>query len=150
MALSKDQAKSFLGPDLLVQGSVIGKLRLLRIEAAVDGDVRVQGEVQIGKAARVRGKVIAERVSVEGMVVGQIHAKRSIVVRKTGQVYASLESPSIAVEPGGVLGAESEAPLSDLRTVETPAIMDAQEGRGEVWTEWNTIRLGRRKAQRRI
>lgn len=74
----------------------------VRLESAFIGDIRARGIVDLGRSARLDGDLIGERVTIGGLVKGDITA-RQIVVLNTGRVLGDLRMEKLTTEEGSFL-----------------------------------------------
>ena len=59
---------SRLGSDLVIEGSVLSTKGKVLIDCMVDGRVDIQGEVEVGKAARIVGSLSASQIIFNGQI----------------------------------------------------------------------------------
>jgi len=105
---------------------VVGEIRgrgILRVEGVVDGAIRFDGTVIIGKGGLVEGNVEADRLRIEGRLVGNGRAREILETGPDACVDGDLEAPLVHLDPlaavtGEVLGKEvsPRAPRSVLRS----------------------------------
>ena len=94
-----------LGPEVDVAGSIYidGNVRL---EGTIDGEIRCT-ELDVGKQARVRGRIVAERVTVYGTVVaGSIYAN-VLILRPGCNVEAEIYHEQLQLEQGSYFDGKS-------------------------------------------
>jgi cytoskeletal protein CcmA (bactofilin family) len=93
-----------LGRGVRVRGRLQGEGDL-RIEGAIDGDVRVSGVVEIAEGGTVHGEIAGQRVVVEGTLEGDVTSEGTIVVRGGAKVRGDLRGTEIALdETAGFVG----------------------------------------------
>jgi cytoskeletal protein CcmA (bactofilin family) len=71
-----------------------------RIDGIVDGEVIVADSLWIGAEAKVRARVEARNVVIEGEVRGEIRASEKIDLRATARVHASLYTGCFVLAEG--------------------------------------------------
>ena len=71
-----------------------------RIDGAVRGEIIVGGSLWIGAEARIRGRVEAREVVIEGEVDGEIRAVERIDLRATARVRATLYTGCFVLAEG--------------------------------------------------
>ncbi len=89
-----------LGKGLRVRGRVQGEGDL-RIEAAIEGDVVVDGTLDLGDTAIVAGTVDAQRVTVAGELTGDVNAREEVDITATGSVQGNIKASALTLEEGG-------------------------------------------------
>jgi cytoskeletal protein CcmA (bactofilin family) len=96
---------------LLGRGATFaGKLTFegtVRIEGKFKGEVFSEGTLMVGKGARVDAEIAVGDIIIEGTIVGNIKANRSIEVRSSGCVTGDLTTPSLQVDKGAVFDGRS-------------------------------------------
>ncbi len=96
---------------LLGRGSEFeGKLTFegtVRIDGVLKGEVFSDDVLIIGEGARVEAEIDVGAIIVQGTVIGNIRAKRSIEVLAPGRVNGDLTTPSLQIEKGVVFEGRS-------------------------------------------
>ncbi len=102
-----DQA--VLGKGLHVRGRVQGDGDL-RIEAAIEGDVSVSGELSLDEGGSISGTVEAQSLVVSGELEGDVHAPQgSVAITASGQVRGNIHAATLSVDEGAQLDGQVEA-----------------------------------------
>jgi len=96
---------------LLGRGATFeGKLTFegtVRIDGRFKGEVFSDDVLVIGEGAHVEAEIDIGEVIVQGTVVGNIKAKRSIEVHAPGRVKGDLHSPSLQIDKGVIFEGRS-------------------------------------------
>lgn len=74
-----------------------------RIDGKVTGNVESDGHLIVGENGEVDGEIDVRRVSVSGIVRGQLRARERAEITARGRVYADLTTPILTVEEGAML-----------------------------------------------
>ena len=89
---------------LLGRGSEFeGKLTFegtVRIDGTLKGEVFSDDVLIVGEGARVEAEIDVGEIIIQGMVVGNIRAKRSIEILTPGRVKGDLSTPSLQIDKG--------------------------------------------------
>jgi cytoskeletal protein CcmA (bactofilin family) len=88
-----------------------GKVRLngtLRIDGEFSGEVVSADTVVIGEPAGVEATLRAKNVIIRGAVVGNVVASRQVILRGSGRLQGSVETPSLIIEPGATFNGSSK------------------------------------------
>src|SRR3569623_7517 len=89
---------------LLGRGSEFeGKLSFegtVRVDGKLSGEIFTEDGLIIGEGAEVRAEINVGAVIIEGMVQGNIHAKRSVEIHTPGRVRGNNTPPSLYIEKG--------------------------------------------------
>jgi cytoskeletal protein CcmA (bactofilin family) len=108
-----DTNGSVLGRGTRVRGRIQGDGDL-RVEGAIEGDVRVTGELLIDEGADVQGNIEAAVVTIGGALTGDVTSRGGVVVRSSAKVSGNLGSPEVSLEEGaefsGRIDADFELP----------------------------------------
>ena len=90
-----------IGEETSIKG-VMHTQRSIRIEGTFEGEVNSQGEIFIGQNSTVNAQVFGKDVVVAGEVVGNIEARKSLHILKTGRVYGDISGDQLKIEEGGI------------------------------------------------
>jgi cytoskeletal protein CcmA (bactofilin family) len=89
---------------LLGRGSEFeGKLTFegtVRIDGTLKGEVFSDDVLIVGEGARVEAEIDVGEIIIQGTVVGNIRAKRSIEILTPGRVKGDLNTPSLQIDKG--------------------------------------------------
>ena len=110
VATAKQAAQSEI-TTLLGRGAAFeGKLTFdgtVRIDGRFKGEVFSDDVLVIGEGAHVEAEIDIGEVIVQGTVVGNIKAKRSIEIHAPGRVKGDLHSPSLQIDKGVIFEGRS-------------------------------------------
>jgi cytoskeletal protein CcmA (bactofilin family) len=130
-----------LSADLRINGDVFST-GPLQIDGQVEGDVHTPS-LTLGEHAEVRGRIEADRASINGRVSGEIDAG-SVLLSRSARVIADIVHDSLAIEAGASVegyvrrrrkdapalpaGVEAKlvAPLQERAAAEAPALPAAE------------------------
>lgn len=99
MANKKPDSGSVMGPGLRVSGNVRTQ-EPLEVLGILEGDLTVEGSVQVGDSGRVRGDVTAKDVIVEGRVDGNVTVEDRLELRVTGRIRGDIVAPRVSMAEG--------------------------------------------------
>ena len=122
---------------LLGQGSEFeGKLTFegtIRIDGVLKGEIFSDDVLIIGETARVEAEIDVGEVIVQGSVVGNVRAKRSIELLAPGRILGDLRTPNLLIEKGAFFEGHSfmeEAAAGNRIKSGTVSSVDASAGTG--------------------
>jgi cytoskeletal protein CcmA (bactofilin family) len=96
---------------LLGQGATFeGKLTFegtVRIDGRFKGEVFSDGVLVIGEGAQVEAQIDVGEVIIQGTVVGNIVAKRSIEIHAPGRVKGDVHTPTLQIDKGVIFEGRS-------------------------------------------
>jgi cytoskeletal protein CcmA (bactofilin family) len=89
-----------LGAGLQIKGQLTGS-EDLQIDGKVDGPITLRGhELTVGPSAQLNSEIHAGEVVVYGKVVGNVHARDRVDVKKDGSVTGDISTARISIEDG--------------------------------------------------
>ena len=90
---------SYVGTKTTLKGNFECKEDFL-IEGTVEGNLRTEGTIILGRGAMVRGEVSAREVAISGVVVGTIRCSERLDVFKSAKIVGTIQAPVLKMEPG--------------------------------------------------
>ena len=119
---------------LLGRGATFeGKLTFegtVRIDGRFKGEVFTDDTLVIGEGAIVEAQIDVGEVIIQGTVIGNVTAKRSIEIHAPGRVKGDLHTPTLQIDKGVIFEGRSfmEAATSNVRpaTANAPAAVPGQ------------------------
>jgi cytoskeletal protein CcmA (bactofilin family) len=90
---------SLFGPSSDLKGDFIADGELVILGRVVGNRLQAT-EVTVGPKARVEADIHAQSIRIEGVVVGDIHAKVSVIVQSSATVRGAIHCPSITIREG--------------------------------------------------
>ena len=74
---------------------------VFNMEGVLNGDIKGNKLIHVGKTGQVKGNITAETVVVDGEVSGEIIADK-VEIGNTGKVYATITSAVFVIQEGGL------------------------------------------------
>ena len=97
---STSRSSARLGASIQIKGQVTGD-EDLQIDGKVDGPISLRGhELIVGSTAQVNSEIHAGEVVVSGKVVGNVHARGRVDIKKDGSVTGDISTARISIEDG--------------------------------------------------
>jgi len=100
--VTRRSTPGYIGPGLVIRGRLSGEGEL-QIDGRLEGDLLVQGAVQVGTAGVVLAAVEADRIVVSGHVRGHVAASDEVAVHEGGRIDGDVRAPKVAIDDGGML-----------------------------------------------
>lgn len=89
-----------LGSTIQIKGQVNGN-EDLQIDGIVDGPIFLEGhELTVGSDAKLTSEIHAGDVVAYGKVVGDVHARGRVDIRREGSIIGNISSARISIEDG--------------------------------------------------
>ncbi len=101
MAGKNDNTNCVIGEGSVFDGRFYVSGSIL-IEGKFTGDIRTDDQLVVGPAGKVKTDIIARRVTVAGILIGNITASEEVTLLHTGKVLGNISTPRLSVEPGVV------------------------------------------------
>ena len=108
-----------LGASIQIKGEVTGS-EDLQIDGIVEGPIRIKGhELRVGPAAQLTSEIHAGDVVAFGKIMGNVHARGRVDIRKDGSITGDISSARISIEDGAYFKGRIEidptkSPVGDL------------------------------------
>ena len=105
--------QALLGQSLSLEGRITGCEDLV-IEGKIKGTVDLKDNcVLVGKHGCVEGDIFARNVSIEGEVIGNLHAGEMACIHRSGYVKGNVSAPRVIVEDGARLKGSIDVDAAD-------------------------------------
>lgn len=93
---------TIIGSDAVFEG-VLQTKNSICIEGSLKGHLECEGQVILSKCGILEADVVADYVSINGKVVGNITALKQLDIEATGVVYGDVKATLVTVAKGGLL-----------------------------------------------
>jgi len=75
-----------------------------QIDGKFEGEIRTEEHLYVGETGKIKTEVIrAKKVTVAGVVLGDIEALEEVKLLSTGRVLGNITAPQLTMEPGVVV-----------------------------------------------
>lgn len=102
----KDIVNSVIGDGSSFKGTFIVK-GSFQIDGKFEGELKIDGHLIIGPNGKVKtSTIITESITIAGTLIGNIDARKEVVLIETGRVLGNIEAPKIDVGEGAVIQGE--------------------------------------------
>lgn len=102
----KDIINSVIGDGSSFKGTFIVK-GSFQIDGKFEGDLKIDGHLIIGTNGRVKtSTILTESITIAGTLIGNIDARKEVIVIETGRVLGNIEAPKIDVGEGAIIQGE--------------------------------------------
>lgn len=96
---NKRSNDSILGPTLKFKGELSAEEDLL-ILGTVEGSIKHTAQLTIGEQGSIKADIDADRITVDGTVIGNLAATSSVCVRKGADVQGDIYAPTVSLYEG--------------------------------------------------
>jgi cytoskeletal protein CcmA (bactofilin family) len=95
--------------NIIAQGTkIVGDIESkgpFRIDGAIEGNVKTEGKVVVGKSGSIVGTLQAVNVDIEGKFSGKLLLKGTLSLKSSAQIDGEVQVNKLAVEPGATFNA---------------------------------------------
>ncbi len=89
-----------LGASIAIKGQVTGT-EDLQIDGKIDGPISLKGhELIVGPTAQLNSEIHAGELVVSGKVVGNVHVRGRVDIKRDGSITGDISSARISIEDG--------------------------------------------------
>jgi cytoskeletal protein CcmA (bactofilin family) len=79
----------------------------ITIDGSVNGEIKTKGTVNIGPNANIIASVKAKRITVAGIIQGNVEATERLTISETGRIYGDVTANILSISPGAVFTGKS-------------------------------------------
>ena len=76
-----------------------------RIDGTIQGNVKTEGKVVVGKSGSIKGTLQAINVDIEGQFSGKLILKGTLSLKSSAHIEGEVQVNKLAVEPGATFNA---------------------------------------------
>jgi cytoskeletal protein CcmA (bactofilin family) len=96
----QSRGNAVIGPTISIKGDLSGEEDLV-IEGSIDGKIELRRHtVTVGKNGRVKADIYGKNITIEGSVEGNLYGEEQLVLRQSGTVRGNIVAPRVALEDG--------------------------------------------------
>ena len=85
-----------------IRGAITGDDDL-KVDGQVEGNIRLEGDLNLDAEGRIIGNIDAHDVQIDGAVKGNITASKHLTLSKTARVQGDLVAPAIVIIDGALV-----------------------------------------------
>jgi cytoskeletal protein CcmA (bactofilin family) len=90
-----------------------GRSDTVRIDGRFRGEITSENTLIVGESGEIEATISSNTVAISGTVIGDVVAKRKVVLHKTAVVDGNVEAPSLVVEEGATINGQLKMPSPD-------------------------------------
>jgi cytoskeletal protein CcmA (bactofilin family) len=95
---------SYIGSNTSIKGNFECKEDFL-VEGAVEGNLKSEGLIVLGKEAVVKGEVLAKEVAISGVIVGTVRCLERLEIFESARITGTIQAPVLTMVPGAQINA---------------------------------------------
>lgn len=96
--------RNIIGKNTSIIGDVVSEGDF-RIDGKVEGTVKTNGRVVIGKSGSIKGKVECNNADIEGKFSGELFVNSLLTLKNTANISGEVVIAKLSVEPGAEFNA---------------------------------------------
>ncbi|MFA5359812.1 MAG: polymer-forming cytoskeletal protein [Patescibacteria group bacterium] len=96
-----NEFETVIGPSVKVKGDFNGQGNII-VEGIVDGSLRTNGNLEVGKTAKITADVEAKEAKIGGQISGNVKIKGFLEVTATAKISGDIETSGLSIERGAV------------------------------------------------
>ena len=125
VALKKSPVVSIIGSNMKLDGKMISDEDLIIYGQVSGAVVAKMSDVTVGPGGQLEADILANRVKIEGAVVGDIVGGEKVTIGKTGHVVGNIQAPMVTLEDGAKFKGciEMDPEILDLGTPQQNAVL---------------------------
>jgi len=104
MATESTSQQNIIAQDTKIVGDIVSK-GPFRIDGQVEGNIRTQDKVVVGKSGFVNGTINGTNADFEGSFSGKLKLSGTLTLKSSAYVQGEVEVGKLAVEPGATFNA---------------------------------------------
>jgi len=96
-----NEFETVIGPSVKVKGDFNGQGNII-VEGMVDGNLKTNGNLEVGKTAKITANVEAKEAKVGGQVSGNVKIKGFLEITATAKIFGDIETSGLSIERGAI------------------------------------------------
>lgn len=131
MFKARKKKKTTIGTSSRMEGNLFSQEDMI-IDGMVIGKVSTTGNLEVKKAAQIKGDLKAGNIIIAGIVEGDIKAKKNLEITETSQVYGNIDSKVFSIAAGAVfIGKCKSGEMKKAETKEVIKTADSENLTGD-------------------
>lgn len=98
-ARSGNRSPSQIAPGCKIEGEIEGKSDLV-VDGEVEGRIRLDSNLTVGREGRVQGDISARHVRIGGRVVGNVEGREKVEILDSGRLEGDVVAPRVVLAEG--------------------------------------------------
>lgn len=95
----KDKINTIIAEGVVIDGDLQTN-GSIRLEGKVIGNIETEGDLLVGKTGKVEANVQVSKISIAGIVEGDIVASEKVEILAQGKLKGNIQTPLLKVEEG--------------------------------------------------
>jgi len=100
----KSSGRNVISPGTKIVGDLVSEGDF-RIDGVLEGTLKTDGRVVIGKEGYIKGNIVCTNADVEGKFSGELLVSNTLTAKSTANITGSVNVGQISTEPGATFNA---------------------------------------------
>lgn len=96
-----NEFETVIGPSVKVKGDFNSQGNII-VEGTVDGSLKTNGNLEVGKTAKITANVEAKEAKIGGQVAGNVKIKGFLEITATAKIFGDVETSGLSIERGAI------------------------------------------------
>ena len=96
-----NEFETVIGPSVKVKGDFNGQGNII-VEGTVDGNLKTNGNLEVGKTAKITANLEAKEAKIGGQGAGNVKIKGFLEVTATAKIFGDVETSGLSIERGAI------------------------------------------------
>lgn len=96
--------QNVIAQDTKIVGDIVSK-GPFRIDGQIEGNIKTEGKIVVGKSGFVNGTIEGKNADFEGSFSGKLKLSGTLSLKSTAYIQGEVEVAKLAVEPGATFNA---------------------------------------------
>lgn len=105
-----------IGSLVEIKGMINSKASI-RVDGTIEGGIESEGEVVLGKDAKIRGDIKAENILIGGQIEGNVKANEKVEILSSGELIGDIIAPTVVIDEGAVFTGTSKMSAKNKTTI---------------------------------
>jgi cytoskeletal protein CcmA (bactofilin family) len=92
-------SETVIGSKSMFIGSFSGNGNMI-INGIVEGDINVEGELNVSPLGRVRAQIRAAKCIIAGAITGKVTARHQVTIEPTAKAWCDITTAELTIAPG--------------------------------------------------
>lgn len=120
------EIETIIGPSVKVKGNFSTRGNV-KIEGELEGSLKTEGNLMVGKNAKIIATVAANNATVSGEIKGNVKIKGLLELDSTAKIIGDLETKEINVAKGAIINGRLAVGAVSPETIKTPLKTEKKE-----------------------
>lgn len=103
-AMDTSTQQNIIANGTTITGDIVSK-GAFRIDGVIEGNIKTEGKIVVGKTGVINGTLHGVNVDIEGQFKGELSLSGTLSLRSTAHIEGNVQVNKLAIEPGATFNA---------------------------------------------